>query len=144
MKKIYSFLIALIVCAIAFGMVVYFNKPVVIAPETPEVSEPNLILSEEEINQLLEQYAYCEIDEDCTSFYAECPFGCGRGINKQYLDVAQTLINNFKQHQLENDGMVCIYWCVEIQGVTCQNYKCIVHTEFSDEEITTFEVNEEF
>ena len=136
MKKIYSFLIAVVICALTFGMVIYFNRPVVIAPETPEMFEPNAILSENEINWLLEEYAYCEADEDCTRFYATCPFGCGKGINVAFLDTAQATINTFRQHQLETNGVMCEYWCVEVQGVSCQDHKCVIQAESFDKEIS--------
>lgn len=116
-------------------MVVYFNQPIVIAPEIPEVSEPNVIFSEEEINQFIEENAYCEVDEDCTRFYAKCPFGCGRGINVWRVDSAQILIDEFIQHQIETNGIICEYGCVEVLGVSCQNHKCSVHTELSDREM---------
>ena len=108
---------------------IHFNKPIVIAPETPE---SNPTLNQEETEQLLNQYAYCEKDEECTSFYAKCPFGCGRGINMQFLDTAQNLIKNFRQHQLEINGIMCEYDCIEVQKVSCINNTCTVDTKLSN------------
>jgi len=136
MKKIYSFLIALVIGVIAFGVVVHFNQPVVIAPETPDLQPSPTILSQTEIEHLLDIYAYCTADEDCTSFYAECPFGCAKGIHVNYLETAQTLIEDFRQHQLESNGEICVYDCAAIQGTSCQSNKCIAHTESPSEEVS--------
>ena len=95
------------------------------APETPETLEtfePTVVPSQADIEYLLEEYAYCEVDEDCTSFYADCPFGCGRGINVAFLETAQTLIKDFRT----NSALACEYGCIEIQGVSCKNNKCVV------------------
>jgi hypothetical protein len=218
MKKTYSFLIALVVCLLAFWTVIYFNKPIVVAPEIPEdslqgeaafswhqgefivagiwpdisfesvVGPDVLVLHQQfedhsdhlfidkalwepygnattflpgdrvsfsgssqwvwlegaagnhyykvvsfdtlekvwipttgEIDQLLKSYTYCEQDSDCTTFYADCPFGCGKGINLKFVDIAQEIIQQYRNQQAEP----CVYRCANITGVHCENYTCI-------------------
>ena len=80
--------------------------------------------TEFEINKFLSDHNYCEQDSDCSWFYAECPFGCGRAIHKNYVETAKSLIKDFRQYQIESHGMICEYGCVDVQGVKCEKKQC--------------------
>lgn len=80
--------------------------------------------SQEEIEKLIENYGYCSTDEDCTTFYAECPFGCTKAVNTKFLDISQQLISNHNELSIARWEPICVYGCVAIQGVKCENYKC--------------------
>lgn len=82
-----------------------------------------------DIDTLLTEYSYCEKDEDCTSFYATCPFWCAKWINTKYLETAQLLIDNYRNTQATLWNPQCEYWCVAIQWTKCENYKCNVILE---------------
>ncbi len=79
-----------------------------------------------QIEEFLVEYNYCEKDEDCTSFYAACPFGCWKGIATKYLSTAQSLIENYRETQASTNGELCEYGCMEIKGVSCNKYQCEV------------------
>lgn len=73
-----------------------------------------------EIDTLLQNYAFCEVDADCDSFYWECPFGCHQYMNKKYSDIAKQVMKNF----INNNPPICTYKCIELPIVKCENYQC--------------------
>ena len=79
----------------------------------------------ETIDQLLANYASCETDTDCTTYYGACPFGCDQGVNVKFLNIAQQMIENYRKNQSEQ----CEYGCMEIKGVSCQNSVCVVEVD---------------
>lgn len=85
--------------------------------------------TKEEIESRLETMNYCETQDDCATFYASCPFGCGKAVNKAELNDAQQLIENYRSQQAKLGNPQCEYKCVEIKGVKCEANKCIVLIE---------------
>lgn len=73
-----------------------------------------------EIKKLLDIYSYCESDSDCEYFGWECPLWCYIPINRKYINVARDLVSNFVNHLDER----CIYDCVYMNKVVCENFKC--------------------
>lgn len=90
-----------------------------------ETLEKIWIPTQEEIEEILERFNYCEADSDCVDYYAECPFGCARGTNGKFLDISKQIIENYRNAQQD----LCAYGCVATKGVSCQNYKCVVELE---------------
>ena len=83
--------------------------------------------TEDEIKELLESYNYCEMDDDCAYIAWECPFGCFVPLNNSFIDIAWNILGNY----FDVNGKNCVYSCLYIDKVVCENYKCI---NTSDEE----------
>jgi len=81
--------------------------------------------SQDEVKELLDSYAYCDTDEDCVNFYPWCPLGCAHPVNKQNLDIATKIANNFIDHQKEQ----CMYKCMAPEKIVCEDYKCKAVTQ---------------
>lgn len=73
-----------------------------------------------EIKDLLESYSYCESDLDCEYFAWDCPFGCYIPMNKAFWDVTRNIISNYLKHQ----DVQCVYDCIYLDKVVCENYNC--------------------
>ncbi len=73
-----------------------------------------------EIKTLLDIYSYCESDSDCEYFDWECPLWCYIPTNKKYINVVRDIVSNFVNHLNER----CIYDCVYMDKVVCENFKC--------------------
>lgn len=76
--------------------------------------------TEGEIKDLLDSYNYCEIDDDCTYIAWECPFGCYVPLNNKFADIAWKVLDNY----FEINGKSCVYWCLYMDKIICENYKC--------------------
>ena len=81
------------------------------------------IPNEEEVLSLLDKYNYCEIDADCTTLYGKCPLPCHIAVNNQFSWTAENIVDNFWNNQESQ----CMYKCMEIQTVKCDNHECIVN-----------------
>jgi hypothetical protein len=81
--------------------------------------------TKEKVEEIIDSFAYCEADNECSSFYWDCPFGCHQAVNNKYLDVAQKVMKNW----WNNNQPQCIYDCVAIKWTKCENYKCNVIPE---------------
>jgi hypothetical protein len=64
------------------------------------------------------------VDSDCETFYGECPFGCHIAINKQFVQPAQQLIKDWLANEEKQGNSMCVYGCVQLLGVQCQNQHC--------------------
>jgi hypothetical protein len=76
--------------------------------------------TKERVEKIIDSFSYCEADNECSSFYWECPFGCQQAVNTKYLDIAQKVMKNW----YDNNEPKCVYDCVAIKWVKCENYKC--------------------
>jgi hypothetical protein len=45
---------------------------------------------------------------------------CHQAVNTKYLDIAKKVMNTWADSQNPR----CVYWCVEIKWVKCENYQC--------------------
>lgn len=59
---------------------------------------------------------YCEIDSDCITMDASCPFGCYAVVNKEQAIKIDSLIKSFPSN--------CVYGCVEKEAAKCIEGKC--------------------
>ncbi len=91
---------------------------VVTIDELKVVGQP----SQADVENLIQQYGYCETDDDCIGIYGQCPLSCHIAINKNYQTTVEKIITNFWNHQSPQ----CTYKCPKITKVGCDNYKCIV------------------
>ena len=94
------------------------------ADELKVVSYPDV----NEIKDILESYSYCEIDDDCTYTMWECPFGCYVPFNKKFGEIPTKIMNNY----FEINGKTCVYSCMYMNTVKCDNYKCVVDHEWEN------------
>ena len=94
---------------------------VVNADELKVVSYPDV----NEIKDILESYSYCEIDDDCTYATWECPFGCYVSFNKKFGEIPTKIMDNY----FEINGKSCVYSCMYMNTVKCDNYKCVMDNE---------------
>lgn len=78
--------------------------------------------SQTDVENLIQQYGYCETDDDCIGIYGQCPLSCQIAINKKYQTTVEKIISNFRNHQSPQ----CTYNCKAITKVSCSNYKCVV------------------
>ena len=78
--------------------------------------------SQTDVENLIQQYGYCETDDDCIGIYGQCPLSCQIAINKKYQTTVEKIITNFRNHQSPQ----CTYKCMEIKKVGCKSYKCVV------------------
>jgi hypothetical protein len=88
--------------------------------------------SQEEIEELIRGYGYCEADSDCVGFYGDCPFGCGKAVNAKFLGISQQLIAYYRETQAALGNPQCVYSCVEMEGVKCENSQCVVQFKTPD------------
>lgn len=89
---------------------------VVFIDKLEKVGDP----SKQEIEDIIKSYGFCEKNEDCVSFYWECPFACHQSMNVKYEAISKEIMNNFLEKQEEK----CIYKCMEIKATTCEKYQC--------------------
>jgi len=83
------------------------------------VRYPNI----DEINEIFDSYNYCESDSDCEYIVWKCPFGCYIPVNKSFINVSNLIINNY---YMNNQEEKCVYGCVAMDKVFCENYKCVM------------------
>ena len=83
------------------------------------VRYPNI----DEINEIFDSYNYCESDSDCEYIVWKCPFGCYIPVNKSFINVSNLIINNY---YMNNQEEKCVYGCVAMDKVVCENYKCVM------------------
>jgi hypothetical protein len=81
--------------------------------------------TQEKVQEIIDGFSYCETDNDCSSFYWECPLSCHQAVNTKYLDITQKVMNNWHNNQEPQ----CAYGCVAIKWVKCENYKCVAIPE---------------
>lgn len=81
------------------------------------------IPSKEEVINLLDKYNYCEDVVDCATLYGKCPLPCHIAVNSKFTGTVESIVDNFWNNQESQ----CMYKCMEIQSVKCENYKCIVN-----------------
>jgi len=74
------------------------------------------------VKEILDSYNYCESDNDCAYIIWECPFGCFIPLNKAFVWVAWDILNRY----FEINGKNCVYDCVYMDTVACENYKCVM------------------
>lgn len=82
-----------------------------------------------EIKEIFDSYNYCESDSDCGYFMWECPLWCYIPLNIKYMDVASSIATNFVNH-LDD---LCVYDCLAMDKVVCENYKCGMKSSEEDE-----------
>jgi hypothetical protein len=78
------------------------------------------IRSEESVNEQLESWNYCEADSDCEVFYGECPFGCWQVVNKQFVEPAKQLIQEYRDQQVQLGNPQCVYGCMSLEDAVIQ------------------------
>lgn len=61
--------------------------------------------TQEEIENILKNYNFCEQDSDCATTYGKCPLGCWIAVNNTFLDVTNQIIDNF----WNNQDTQCVY-----------------------------------
>lgn len=81
-----------------------------------------------EIKDILESYSYCEIDDDCTYTMWECPFGCYVPFNKKFGEMTTKIMDNY----FEINGKTCVYSCMYMNSVKCEDYKCVMNNEWEN------------
>lgn len=75
----------------------------------------------DEVEKLIQRYAYCEKDTDCVGIYGKCPLWCHIAINTKYQSIVEKIIDNF----WNNQDPQCTYKCMEIGKVVCTtNHMC--------------------
>lgn len=79
----------------------------------------------DDIKDILESYSYCETDDDCTYTMWECPFGCYVPFNKKFGEMPVKIMDNY----FEINGKTCVYSCMYMNTVKCDNYKCVMNNE---------------
>lgn len=92
--------------------------------EVVNVDELKLIANPDvnDIKEILESYNYCEIDDDCVYSMWECPFGCFVAFNKKFGDIPTQIMDNY----FEINGKTCVYDCMYMDDVKCEDYKCVM------------------
>lgn len=88
--------------------------------------------SEEEVKDLLNSYNYCESDSDCGYFIGECPFWCYIPVNIKYINIASSIIYSYTRY---SDPKRCVYDCIEMNKVRCENYKCEMYEAEAEEDV---------
>jgi hypothetical protein len=81
------------------------------------------IPNEAEVLNLLDRYNYCEEDNDCATLYGKCPLSCHIAMNTKFSWTVESIVDNF----WDNQESQCMYRCMEIQSVKCDNYKCVIN-----------------
>ncbi len=84
------------------------------------------------VKDILESYNFCETDDDCIYTYWDCPFGCYVPVNKDFVGITSKVITNY----FDINGHYCVYDCMVMSEVKCNNYKCemIFGENWADEE----------
>lgn len=83
---------------------------------------------EREINRLLDEANYCNVDSDCAVLNTTvgCPFGCYNLGNK---DADITKIDSlWEAYQKQRSGTFCVYSCIispTPEEIKCVNSKCV-------------------
>ena len=72
------------------------------------------------VKDILEWWNYCETDNDCAYILWECPFGCFVPLYKDFADIAWKVLDNY----FEINDKSCVYGCLYMDKVICENYKC--------------------
>ena len=83
----------------------------------------------DEIKEIFDSYNYCESDSDCGYFMWECPLWCYIPLNIKYMDIASSIVSNFVNHLDDR----CVYGCLAMDKVVCENYKCEMKSSEEDE-----------
>ena len=83
----------------------------------------------DEIKEIFDSYNYCESDSDCGYFMWECPLWCYVPLNIKYMDIASSIVSNFVNHLDDR----CVYGCLAMDKVVCENYKCEMKSSEEDE-----------
>lgn len=87
-----------------------------------------------DVKDIFDSYNYCESDDDCEYFGWGCPLWCYIPMNKIYISISRDIVSNFVNHLWDER---CIYDCVYMDRVVCENYKCEMKSaEELDEPIT--------
>lgn len=76
------------------------------------------------VKEILEWWNYCETDDDCAYVAWECPFGCYVTLYKDFADIAWKVVENY----FDINGKSCVYSCLYMDKVVCENYKCTMTT----------------
>jgi hypothetical protein len=77
-------------------------------------------LTQEAVNEQLDRRNYCEVDEDCEVFYGECPFGCRQVLNKQFVEPAKQLIQDYRKASEAKGEPQCVYGCMTLDDAVIQ------------------------
>jgi len=80
------------------------------------------------VKEILEWWNYCEVDDDCAYIAWECPFGCYVPLYKDFADIAWKVMENY----FDINGKSCVYGCLYIDKVSCENYKCVMKNSSED------------
>ena len=67
-------------------------------PTVPEETGP---LTQESVEEQLEEFSFCEVDSDCGLVDAPCPFGCRKVVNNQFISQATELMELYRIQQRE-------------------------------------------
>lgn len=73
-------------------------------------------IKESNIKSAIEKAKYCEVDSDCVDAGGKCPFGCYNYVNKNEVEQISKLIQSYDSN--------CMYQCVPLSEVICENNKC--------------------
>ena len=75
-----------------------------------------------EINKLISESKYCEIDSDCKLASLGCPFGCVTAINAANVQLVVSAANAYHDQSCTQ----CMYKCGHASKAECENQKCTV------------------
>lgn len=76
------------------------------------------------VKEFFESHNYCESDDDCAYIAWECPFGCYVPLYKDFADIAWKVMD----HYFDINWKTCVYKCLYMDKVVCENYKCEMWT----------------
>jgi PBP1b-binding outer membrane lipoprotein LpoB len=87
--------------------------------ETTAAEEANLETKREDLKQLLDSGATCQVDDDCEVLEGKCPVGCYVGVNRENSDQVREAMDAHVDS--------CVYRCRPHKGVSCEQNKCTVN-----------------
>ena len=70
----------------------------------------------ENVQQQIQGANYCQTTQDCVVLEGKCPFGCYITINIAEKENLEPLLEKYETR--------CIYGCIALDGVICQDNKC--------------------
>lgn len=82
-------------------------------------------MSEEEINDEIDDANYCEVVEDCEEIGTYCPFGCYITVNSAEAKRIKEMVEDYTSKPFRS----CDYKCMEWEALECVEGSCEVNPE---------------